>query len=268
MTNTTADLLSNLRSLFATTNQPAECLKCIQSLQHNFLAARLTVHTALSKAADLAILAETYEIGALCAMQLPDLAQFDFFTSQALAIYLEAGHYTAHSSLILGLHLMRLLTQSQIAAFHLLLERVAGTNWNNIDAAQAIVQQQDAFIAFPVHLEQALMEGAFQKVLNAVQNVPSPYFAVFSGVVAEAVREAIAGALEVSYGGLQRQHLAQLLFLKEEEVERVASQRAGWKVEGKRILFVQPEQEEEAVRFEQTVIERHLGIAKELEAIL
>ena len=104
---------------------------------------------------------------------------------------------------ITGLYLMLLLTKADHASFHTVLEGlemesalkessgaksaglgVKGKAGHRRDSMDKAVLEGDAFLKYPVMLEQWLMEGAYDRVWMAVKKdgVPSEEFAVFSGV--------------------------------------------------------------------------------------
>ena len=99
---------------------------------------------------------------------------------------------------------MLLLTKGDHAAFHTVLEGlemesalkessastksagsgIKGKAGHRRDSMDRAVLEGDAFLKYPVMLEQWLMEGAYDRVWTAVKKdgVPSEEFAVFSGV--------------------------------------------------------------------------------------
>lgn len=77
---------------------------------------------------------------------------------------------------ILGLNLLHLLAENRIAEFHTELELVDAEG------------QSSPFVQHPMHLEQYLMEGSYNKVVSAKANVPSPYYAFFMDRLMDTVR--------------------------------------------------------------------------------
>ena len=78
--------------------------------------------------------------------------------------------------MILGLNLLRLLVQNRIAEFHTELELLSPTALEN------------ACIKHAVELEQSFMEGAYNRVLSAKQNVPYKTYDYFMDLLAKTVR--------------------------------------------------------------------------------
>ena len=81
---------------------------------------------------------------------------------------------------LIGLNLLRLLSQNRIAEFHTALE--------NIDPEQLL---ENDYIKHPVHLEQYLMEGSYNKVWNSREKVPAPEYLFFIDILMETIRSAI-----------------------------------------------------------------------------
>lgn len=94
-----------------------------------------------------------------------------------------------------GLHLLHLLTDSQLAAFH---------------AAVEVLAEEDkasAACAFPLKLETYLMEGSYNKVLAAAAGsggdaVPSPHYRPYLARLSGTVRDSIAACAAASYTAL------------------------------------------------------------------
>lgn len=77
---------------------------------------------------------------------------------------------------MIGLNLLRLLAQSRIADFHTMLE--------SLDESET----QNAFVQHAVQLEQHLMEGAYNRVWAARQQVPTEEFAYFTDILMSTIR--------------------------------------------------------------------------------
>lgn len=95
---------------------------------------------------------EALEIALLTAVRSKDVAAFDRTLPQ-LAVY-AALPASPRAHLVSGLALMRLLAAARVADFHSLREQIS-------DAAAASV-----YVRYALQVEQSLMEGTFNKVLN------------------------------------------------------------------------------------------------------
>ncbi|KAI7368310.1 hypothetical protein KC328_g18152 [Hortaea werneckii] len=134
---------------------------------------------------------------------------------------------------------------------------------------------KDDFIQYPVRLEQALMEGSYDKVWGETkgERVPSDEFGVFSEVLINTIRSEIASCSERAYPSLPISNAKNLLFLESEGAVIQFAESRGWVAKDGRIFF--PQQEEENMAAEKDVmassglvIENTLGYARKLETIV
>ncbi|KAG9883805.1 hypothetical protein KCU94_g18547, partial [Aureobasidium melanogenum] len=133
----------------------------------------------------------------------------------------------------------------------------------------------DAFIQYPMRLEQALMEGSYDRVWGETkgERVPSPEFAVFSEVLVNTIRSEIASCSERAYPSLPISNAKNLLFLDSEGAVIQFAHSRGWVAKEGRIYF--PAQQEELAQGEKDilatsdkVIENTLEYARKLETIV
>jgi hypothetical protein len=132
----------------------------------------------------LALAREVLEIGAFVSIRQRDPESFTRYFQQLQPFYsLPHSRWGSHDkhgnqSKITGLYLLLLLSQGDYAAFHTVIEglEMAFGGRKRLD--------DDAFIQYPMRLEQALMEGSYDRVWSEAkgEKVPSPEFAVFSEV--------------------------------------------------------------------------------------
>ena len=128
----------------------------------------------------LHVAGDVLEIGALHSVAVADFAAFDRYIAQLRTYYFDfASSLPASSqrSLLLGLHLLRLLSQQLIGDFHVALER--------LDSATL---SSDPFVRFPIALEQHIMEGLDNQVVAAAQNAPHPSYAPFMEQLLQTLR--------------------------------------------------------------------------------
>lgn len=250
--------LIQLKDLFKNGNDPTKCYQMAQNLRAQLLLQPATQN-------NNSLLSQILEISALLALSHGDFSHFDIFAAQLRSIYFADASFlqtASNAPLLIGLMLMRLLTDNKIAEFHMLLERIQ--NWSFVHSNQ--------FISFPVALEQSLMEGSFRNVLQSVSNAPSPYISSFTGIIAQAVRETIATSCESSFQTLSLQDLGKLLFFSTiEEVKQFALSR-NWKISGDNfhVIFgtVAPSVEHEASAYCTQMLLANLGLAREMESII
>ena len=125
------------------------------------------------------------ELGALSSIKLKDTDAFTRYFQQLQPFYsLPAERWSngssgrpSNQSKVTGLYLLLLLSVGDYAGFHTVLEGLeTSSGKEQID--------RDEFIKYPVRLEQALMEGSYDKVWGETkgERVPSEEFGVFSEV--------------------------------------------------------------------------------------
>jgi len=128
---------------------------------------------------------ETLELGALISIRLKDSEAFTRYFQQLQPFYSLPTDQVARSenqSKITGLFLLLRLSQGDYAGFHTVMEGLevaAGREEGGMQRMEA-----DVCIQYPVRLEQALMEGSYDRVWGETkgEKVPSEEFAIFTKV--------------------------------------------------------------------------------------
>ena len=136
-----------------------------------------------SSAEHLALARETLELGAFVSIRLRDTDAFTRYFQQLQPFYAlpasrSHSRKQSNESKVTGLYLLLLLSQGDYAGFHTLLEGLESSE----EGKEAV--EKDEFVRYPVRLEQALMEGSYDKVWSEMkgERVPSEEFAIFSEV--------------------------------------------------------------------------------------
>lgn len=133
-----------------------------------------------SSAEHLTLGRETLELGAFISIRLRDTDAFTRYFQQLQPFYAlpSRSRRQSNESKVTGLYLLLLLSVGDYAGFHTLLEGL-----ENTDEGKETVEK-DEFVRYPVRLEQALMEGSYDKVWSEMkgERVPSEEFAIFSEV--------------------------------------------------------------------------------------
>lgn len=132
---------------------------------------------------------------------------------------------------ILGTRLLQLLVENRMAEFHNELELLPEQS------------RQDPNVAFAVKLEQYLMEGTYNKVLEARSHVPNPFFRFFLSQLLQTVRENIADCAEVAYQCLTLADAQQMLIFNSpaELNTYIQEEKPDWVVREGRVWFKAPE---------------------------
>jgi 26S proteasome regulatory subunit N12 len=126
---------------------------------------------------------ETLELGAIISIRLKDTVSFTRYFQQLQPFYALPAQTLprdgSQASKVTGLYLLLLLSEGDYAGFHTLLETL------EVAAAQeGKGLEDDQFIQYPIRLEQALMEGSYDRVWGETKSerVPSEEFGMFSEV--------------------------------------------------------------------------------------
>ncbi|KAF2102328.1 hypothetical protein NA57DRAFT_73758 [Rhizodiscina lignyota] len=222
---------------------------------------------------------ETLELGALISIRLQDPESFTryfhsltpFYALPSSRLPKEGGN----ESKITGLYLLLLLSQGDYAGFHTLLEGLEVAAAEKEEGGRKGLEE-DKFIQYPIRLEQALMEGSYDRVWGETkgERVPSEEFGVFSEVLIGTIRAEIASCSEKAYPSIPISNAKNLFFLDSEGAVIQFAQQRGWTARDGRIYF--PQQELEALGGSEKdilvtsgqVIENTLGYARELETIV
>ena len=109
-------------------------------------------------------------------------------------------------NMVVGLNLLRLIAQNQIAAFHSALELVSPE-----------LMLSDPFIRYPVAMEQWFMEGAYNKIFKNRDALPAPEYGVLLDTLVTTARHAIASCSERAYSSLSMADAAKLLNIASEQ---------------------------------------------------
>jgi hypothetical protein len=126
---------------------------------------------------------ETLELGAIISIRLKDTVSFTRYFQQLQPFYsipeTRLPRDGGNASKVTGLYLLLLLSEGDYAGFHTLLETL------EVAAAQEGKKlEDDQFIQYPIRLEQALMEGSYDRVWGETkkERVPSEEFGLFTEV--------------------------------------------------------------------------------------
>ena len=137
---------------------------------------------------------EILELAALMSIRRHDHDGFTRYYSQLQPFYdltpAQLSPEWSHRSKVTGLYLLLLLSQGDYAGFHTVLESlelaVAPTKDGQQMKNGAHGIEIDAFIQYPIKLEQWLMEGSYDRVWSGTKSekVPSEEYGIFSDVSA------------------------------------------------------------------------------------
>ncbi|KAH8118609.1 COP9 signalosome [Phellopilus nigrolimitatus] len=212
---------------------------------------------------DLVVVRDILEIGAFWSIRSKDVPSFDRYFSQLQTFYTDYSSILPPSPRehpLLGLNLIRLLTQNRIADFHTTLEALRLPP----DAAG-----ENAYIAHPVAVERWLMEGSYSKVWGAREEAPAEEYRFFVDSLMVTIRNEIASCEETAYDSLPLKDAATLLFFTNRTELITFAQQRGWQVNllEETITFAK-KSEEKTVIPKAKLISLNLAYARELEQIV
>jgi 26S proteasome regulatory subunit N12 len=183
-----------------------------------------------TKVQEVMLVREALEHGLLIAARKKDLDVFEGYYAQ-LQCYYHDLPVTAdvpaseRRLMIVGLNLMRLLVCSRIAEFHSELERVSYADHANL------------FVRMPVQLERYLMEGSYNKLLNARSQVPSNEYLPIVEMLENTVRLDIAECVPKTYPTLALAAARKMLMLPDDAATEAFAAKRGWELQGGAFVF-------------------------------
>lgn len=132
---------------------------------------------------ELLLMREVYEIGAQYSVAEKDIDSFERYMSMLKSMYTDQVKNLPESSRmyeLLGLNLLCLLSQNRLSDFHTELELLPPE-----------ILLSNPYIESPVQLEQFIMEGKYNKVIDTRYNVPADSFKFFIDVLLVTIRDEI-----------------------------------------------------------------------------
>lgn len=222
---------------------------------------------------DTTSLIKLLEKSALSASSEGDIPQFNKSYLQLKSLYASSSTQSKKSQLIVALHLLILLSESNISQFHSELESLSTKT----------LQCEE--IRWVRNVEQGIMEGSYQEVRKLLNHPPSNHFSRWGTLMTESIRAEIAECSESAYESLPLVNLTTLLLLPNVKATEAFAGERGWVVKDGRVVFpkkdatvssatgndMQIDDEEldgTAETEREMLISQTLGYAKELESIV
>ncbi|ESO93619.1 hypothetical protein LOTGIDRAFT_232655 [Lottia gigantea] len=210
---------------------------------------------------ELLIARDILEIGAQWAIAKRDIPSFERYMAQLKCYYMDYKDDLPESTFkyqLLGLNLLRLLSQNRLAEFHTELELLPVKELQN-----------NIYIKHPVSMEQYLMEGCYNKVFLARGNVPAGNYNFFIDILLNTIRDEIAGCIEKAYEKIAPSEAARMLFFENQKLMKEYSEQRKWKAKGDSFFhFVNDDMTEEEVIPAKELAEQTIEYARELEMIV
>merc|ERR1712241_279564 len=183
---------------------------------------------------ELLVMREVFEIGAQYSVCAKDVPSFERYMSMLKSVYTDQSKSLPESSRkyeLLGLNLLCLLSQNRLSDFHTELELLPPE-----------ILLGNPYIENPVQLEQFIMEGKYNKVIDTRYNVPAGSYKFFIDVLLVTIRDEIASCMEKAYEDIDAEECRKMLHLDVGELEKYAGDKE-WSYEknAKKISFLPSE---------------------------
>jgi len=208
---------------------------------------------------------EVMEIGAEHSVAVRDVQAFKRYMAILKTYYMDYAGTSLPESVkkyeLLGLNLICLLSQNRTAEFH-----------TELELLPAQVIQNNTYITYPVRLEQFIMEGSYNKVIDTKGNVPAASYSYFIEILLDTIRDEIASCMEKSYEKISASECLKMLSVDKAGLSKLVEER-GWLQDksGKVISFTSEEEKKQSQLMElpaKELAEMAISYAKEMEQIV
>lgn len=203
---------------------------------------------------------EMLEIGVMASVEKGDIVGFERYMAQLKHYYLDYRSHlepSPYTNQLMGLNLLCLLSKNKLAEFH--------TEVELLPPEQLLT---DIYLSHPIHLEQFLQEGSYNKVFLSRDNVPAPYYRLFVDILLETVREEIISCMTRSYSQLSLSEAARMLYISGLDEMKEFGRRHGWRLDGDVFRFVFEEEKKGQSVPSMGILLKCFEYARDLEAIV
>jgi len=231
--NTFREAAKKLKSVFDGGNYK-DCLKPFKLFQISLIT---SLHK-MNNIDDQKLAMECLEMGALIGLKIGDISLFEKSISQLKEFYIsnEIKKCTKNREKLMGLYLMYLLTQNRLSDFHVELELL---NYDDL---------KNKFIAFPMNIEQYLIQGRYNKIINAKNDIPNDQYKLFLDEMKTTVRNQISNSIQVCQDDIDLPSLLKMLGLgtKNDLQNYINQNKKNWKIVGDNVTFkpVEPQKQQ------------------------
>jgi len=210
---------------------------------------------------ELLLARDILEIGAQWAIAKKDIPAFERYMAQLKCYYMDYKDNLPESTFkyqLLGLNLLRLLSQSRLAEFHLELELLPVKE-----------VQTNIYIKHPVSMEQYMMEGSYNKVFLARGNVPAENYNFFIDILLNTIRDEIAGCIEKAYHQIGLSEAARMLFFETQKPMKDYATQRSWRLGKDNFFHFDTESKDcDSAIPARLLAEQNIVYARELEMIV
>ena len=220
-----------------------------------------------SKKEELLLARELLEMSVILCARRDDEMSFERNFAQLRSYYEDVREElppSKNESICWGLNLLRLLMQNRIGSFHAELELTSSELLAN------------ACVKYSIELEQRLMDGAYNKIVEESVNgeIPDESFKPFANRMSKTARDEIVNCIEKSASEITLKNLARLLILDHDKNEAMKyAMERGWMLDDGAIEETFVFSDEQAVPSSKDIpsnemISRALLDSRELERIV
>lgn len=258
----------------------ANCYDLLPKIKIELIKNNLLVPTSDTKINpnDLMITRSLLEIGALSSINLLKPLEFSNYITQVKSFYElnDILPISKNQNKLISLYLLLLLTQDNLALFHIELEKFKNFGLNVDDL------ETDEYLSIPIKFEKWIIDGNFNKVydiLSSKHKYPCKEFNLFEKDLLDSIRFTISTNIESSYESLPIENLKLLLFLKNSNDINEYIEKMNWLVENNVVYFNKSltntdamidDNDDEIVeaKDERLIIKNVIGYGKEMESIV
>ena len=182
-----------------------------------------------SKKEELLLARELLEMSVILCARADDEMSFERNFAQLKSYYEDVREDLPPSQnepICWGLNLLRLLMQNRIGSFHAELELTSSELLAN------------ACVKYSIELEQRLMDGAYNKIVEESVNgeIPDESFKPFANRMSKTARDEIVNCIEKSASEITLNSLARLLILDHDKNEAMKyAMERGWNLDASRL---------------------------------
>uniref|UniRef100_A0ACD5V3W8 Uncharacterized protein n=1 Tax=Avena sativa TaxID=4498 RepID=A0ACD5V3W8_AVESA len=211
--------------------------------------------------AELKLARAVYELAVVLSIKIGDQDAFGRNFVQLKVFYMDTRGMIPPSPdeyPISGLNLMRLLAENRIAEFHTELELLP------------LGALDHPCIKYSVELEQAFMEGTYNRLINGRQAVPHETYLYFMDLLAETIRDEISDCSGQAYDHLPVNDAMEMLMFSSDQqlLEHISERQGEWEVQNRSVLFDMAKPQPHVGVHSLQLIKQSLCYAQELEQVV
>lgn len=170
-----------------------------------------------------------YEQAIIYTLKTYNFNDFNRYINIIKTYYYDYSINTNDKTLIMSLYLLYLLTDNQIEQFYIELELIQKyyIKYNELI--------NNKLIYYTIELEQYLMDGSYNKILNT--QPPNPLFNILIDKLKYTVTQRIADGIEIAYNSINVNELKKLLLINDDKLFNNIVNDRQWNIQGSNVVF-------------------------------